>query len=33
MARWDEDRFARMRRSVLASWPTGGEVDLDEAAA
>lgn len=33
MARWDEDRFWRTRRSVLANWPTGAEVDLDEAAA
>jgi methylaspartate mutase epsilon subunit len=33
MARWDEDRFQRVRRSVLESWPTGAEADLDEAAA
>jgi len=33
MARWDEERFLRVRRSVLANWPTGAEVDIDEAAA
>lgn len=33
MARWDEDRFQRVRRSVLANWPTGAQVDLDEATA
>lgn len=33
MARWDEERFRRVRREVLASWPTGAGVDLDEAAA
>lgn len=33
MARWDEDRFQRVRREVLAAWPTGAEIDLDEAAA
>lgn len=33
MARWDEDRFMRVRQGVLANWPTGAEVDLDEAAA
>jgi methylaspartate mutase epsilon subunit len=27
----DEDEFFRMRESVLAQWPTGGEVILDEA--
>jgi len=27
-----EDEFARMRRSNLDRWPTGAEVDLDEAA-
>jgi methylaspartate mutase epsilon subunit len=32
MAQWDEDRFQRVRQGVLASWPTGAEVDLDEAA-
>lgn len=32
MTRWDEDRFQRVRRSVLAKWPTGATVDLDEAA-
>ncbi len=31
MARWDEDRFLRMRREVLGAWPTGAQVDLDEA--
>lgn len=33
MARWEEDRFQRVRREVLARWPTGAGVDLDEAAA
>lgn len=33
MAHWDEDRFQRVRRSVLATWPTGAGIDLDEAAA
>jgi len=33
MARWDEERFLAVRREVLAAWPTGAEVDLDEAAA
>ncbi|MSQ54840.1 MAG: methylaspartate mutase subunit E [Betaproteobacteria bacterium] len=33
MARWDEDRFQRVRRDVLAKWPTGAAIDLDEAAA
>lgn len=33
MSRWDEERFRRVRREVLARWPTGAEVDLDEAAA
>ncbi len=33
MTRWDEDRFQRVRRKVLATWPTGAEVDLDETAA
>jgi len=28
-----EDVFARMRRQNLARWPTGAEVDLDEAVA
>lgn len=32
MTRWDENRFQRVRRSVLAKWPTGAGVDLDEAA-
>lgn len=32
MAGWDEDRFQHVRRGVLAGWPTGGDVDLDEAA-
>ena len=27
------DDFARMRRDNLARWPTGAEVDLDEAVA
>ncbi|MGD0914844.1 MAG: hypothetical protein ABSB22_00155 [Thermodesulfobacteriota bacterium] len=29
--RIDEDRFLKMREPVLALWPTGKEVDLDEA--
>lgn len=29
--RIDEDRFLKMRKPVLAQWPTGKEVDLDEA--
>ncbi|MBI5720956.1 MAG: methylaspartate mutase subunit E [Burkholderiales bacterium] len=33
MRRWSDDRFDAMRRQVLAAWPTGAEVDLDEAAA
>ncbi len=33
MARWDDARFERCRRAVLAAWPTGAEVDLDEAVA
>ncbi|MSP67690.1 MAG: methylaspartate mutase subunit E [Alphaproteobacteria bacterium] len=31
-ARIDADEFARLRRENLARWPTGAEVDLDEAA-
>ena len=31
-ARIPEDEFLSMRRENLARWPTGGEVDLDEAA-
>ncbi len=31
--RIDDDRFAAMRRENLARWPTGGDVDLDEAVA
>jgi methylaspartate mutase epsilon subunit len=27
----DEDRFIQMRREVLAEWPTGQEIDMDEA--
>ncbi|MBN2339177.1 MAG: methylaspartate mutase subunit S [Acidobacteria bacterium] len=30
--RIDDAAFARMRREVLSAWPTGREVDLDEAA-
>ena len=33
MARWDEDRFLAVRRDVLATWPTGAGLNLDEAAA
>jgi methylaspartate mutase epsilon subunit len=32
-ARWDEARFERVRREILALWPTGAQVDLDESAA
>jgi len=31
--RTDEDRFLEMRKEVLAQWPTGKEVDLEEAVA
>ncbi len=31
--RIDEDRFLEMRQEVLAQWPTGKEVDLEEAVA
>ena len=31
--RIDEDRFLAMRKDVLAEWPTGKEVDLEEAVA
>jgi len=33
MARWDEERFLRVRREVLSQWPTGAGVDLNESAA
>ncbi len=29
--KWDEERFLKERKEVLAQWPTGKEVDLDEA--
>ena len=29
--KWSDDYFAREREKVLAMWPTGREVDLDEA--
>jgi methylaspartate mutase epsilon subunit len=29
--KWDEDRFLKERKEVLAQWPTGKEVDLGEA--
>ena len=32
-ARIDDDTFAAMRRENLARWPTGAEVDIDEAVA
>ena len=32
-ARIDDDAFAAMRRENLARWPTGAEVDIDEAVA
>ena len=31
--RIDEDRFLEMRKEVLPQWPTGNEVDLEEAVA
>lgn len=31
--KWDEDEFFRQRREALGGWPTGAEVDLDEAVA
>jgi len=31
MQRWPEDDFHAMRREVLATWPTGAQVDLHEA--
>jgi methylaspartate mutase epsilon subunit len=31
--RLDDNDFARERKEVLASWPTGADVDLDEATA
>lgn len=30
-SRWEQDRFEEERAAVLSSWPTGREVDLDEA--
>ena len=32
-SRWQWDEFLEMRKEVLARWPTGREVDLDEAVA
>ena len=29
--KWDDDEFQEARREVLAMWPTGKEIDLDEA--
>lgn len=29
--KWDEDRFLKERKEVLAQWPTGKEVDFNEA--
>jgi methylaspartate mutase epsilon subunit len=29
--KWDEERFLKERKEVLAQWPTGKEVDFDEA--
>lgn len=29
--RWDDDQFERVRKEVLALWPTGREVDLEDA--
>src|SRR4030067_1962329 len=31
--KWDEDRFLKEREKVLSSWPTGKEVDFEEAVA
>ena len=28
--KWDEDAFLAQRKEVLATWPTGAEVDLEE---
>jgi methylaspartate mutase epsilon subunit len=33
MDRWDDDVFHASRQDVLGRWPTGAEVDLDEAVA
>ena len=32
-ARWDLNEFHKVRREVLAGWPTGREIDLEEAVA
>ena len=29
--RWDEERFLRERENVLSTWPTGKDVDFEEA--
>ena len=31
--KWTDDEFYKVRKEVLATWPTGSEVDLDEAIA
>ena len=31
--KWSEQEFFEERKEVLASWPTGADVDLDEAIA
>ena len=31
--KWDEERFLRERKEVLSKWPTGKEVDFEEAVA
>ena len=31
--KWDEERFLKERKKVLSSWPTGKEVDFEEAVA
>ena len=31
--KWDEERFLRERKEVLSMWPTGKEVDFDDAVA
>ena len=31
--KWDEERFLRERKNVLSEWPTGKDVDFEEAVA
>ena len=30
--KWSEEKLFEMRRDVLAMWPTGADIDLEEAA-